>query len=64
VQTGKALRASQKDGRRNLAQVHTNMRSRIPDSIETFQYALDDLESEIVSVEFAFRILLRGCLHW
>lgn len=48
VQTGKALRASRKDGSKNVVSGGTALRTKMPETMTTFHYALDDLESEIV----------------
>jgi hypothetical protein len=48
VQTGKALRASRKDGSRNVVSGGSALRTKMPETMTTFHYALDDLESEIV----------------
>ncbi|KAH7131399.1 hypothetical protein B0J13DRAFT_562529 [Dactylonectria estremocensis] len=56
VQTGKALRASRKDGQGNVAQVHGSLQSKLPDTIRTFHSALDDLENEILRAK---SVLLR-----
>ncbi|ROT42787.1 hypothetical protein SODALDRAFT_319390 [Sodiomyces alkalinus F11] len=56
VQIGKALRATNRQGdRRNLAQVQASVKSRVPDTIENFHWALDDLESEIVNAKAALQ---------
>ncbi|KAH8686694.1 hypothetical protein BGZ61DRAFT_43999 [Ilyonectria robusta] len=56
VQTGKALRASRKDGQGNVAQVHGSLQSKLPDTIRTFHSALDDLEHDIIRAK---SVLLR-----
>ncbi|KFA52894.1 hypothetical protein S40293_01023 [Stachybotrys chartarum IBT 40293] len=48
VQTGKALRASRKDGPGNLAQAHGSLQSKLPDTIRLFHSALDTLEHDII----------------
>ncbi|KAL2752576.1 hypothetical protein ACRALDRAFT_1077788 [Sodiomyces alcalophilus JCM 7366] len=56
VQIGKALRAThQQAGRRNVAQVQALVQNRVPDTIENFHWALDDLESEIVNAKGALQ---------
>lgn len=47
VQTGKALRASLKDGKKRGTLLPANV-GKISECNETFNVALDDLESEIV----------------
>lgn len=51
MQTGKALRASRKDGLGNVAQAHGSLQNKLPDTIRTFHSALDDLEHDIVSFD-------------
>lgn len=48
IETGKALRPSNKDGGRTLATVNTRLRTIIPSAAENFHMALDDLECDIV----------------
>jgi hypothetical protein len=48
VQTGKAIKASQKDGARNGVSTGAALRTKMPETMKTYHYALDDLESEIV----------------
>jgi hypothetical protein len=49
IETGRALRASDKEGGRTLANSNTRLRSTIPLAAENFHQALDDLESDIVN---------------
>ena len=49
IETGKALRGSEKEGERTLANANTRLRSTIPSALDNFHRALDDLESDIVS---------------
>lgn len=48
VQTGKALRASRRDGQGNLALPQGLSQSKLPVTIDAFQKALDDIEGDIV----------------
>ncbi|KAH8895100.1 hypothetical protein GQ53DRAFT_77533 [Thozetella sp. PMI_491] len=48
VQTGKALKAAHRDGKSNTAQANLSVLTKIPQSIEIFNCALDDMESEII----------------
>jgi hypothetical protein len=48
IETGKALRAADKDGGRTIAASSTRLRSTIPSAIENFHQALDELECDIV----------------
>ncbi|KAI0128808.1 hypothetical protein BJ170DRAFT_347071 [Xylariales sp. AK1849] len=56
VQTGKALKGSQKDGSRNVISAGSALRTKMPETMTTFHYALDDLESEITRAK---AVLLR-----
>ncbi|KAI9052209.1 hypothetical protein LZ554_003568 [Drepanopeziza brunnea f. sp. 'monogermtubi'] len=56
IETGKALRYSNKDGARNLTNVNTRLKTFIPSATENFHQALDDLESDIVRAK---AVLLR-----
>ncbi|KAI5460015.1 hypothetical protein BGZ63DRAFT_405965 [Mariannaea sp. PMI_226] len=56
VQTGKALRASRKDGQGNVAQAHGSLQNKLPDTISTFHNALDELENDIIRAK---SVLLR-----
>ncbi|KAI0114817.1 hypothetical protein F4814DRAFT_417154 [Daldinia grandis] len=47
VQTGKHLKANAKDGPRNVSASNA-IRAKTSDSMTTYHYALDDLESEII----------------
>ncbi|KAK6949965.1 hypothetical protein Daesc_008288 [Daldinia eschscholtzii] len=47
VQTGKHLKAHAKDGPRNVSASNA-IRAKTSDSLATYHYALDDLESEII----------------
>lgn len=49
MNTGKALRASQKNGPRSVANTPGAINAKMADTMKTYHYALDDLESEIVS---------------
>ncbi|QYS99483.1 hypothetical protein H0G86_006612 [Trichoderma simmonsii] len=49
VQTGKALRASRRDAQGNLTHAYGPTQSKLPDTIDHFHNALNELESEIVS---------------
>lgn len=65
VQTGKALRASRKDGQGNVAQAHGSLQPKLPETIRTFHSALDDLENDIVScASFALITLWGGCFFF
>lgn len=48
IETGRALRSSDKEGSRTLANANTRLRSTIPSAIENFHQALDELECDIV----------------
>lgn len=48
IETGKALRSSDKEGGRTIANSSTRLRSTIPSAIENFHQALDELECDIV----------------
>ncbi|KAL7919837.1 hypothetical protein ACQKWADRAFT_300198 [Trichoderma austrokoningii] len=56
VQTGKALRASRKDSRGNLAHIPSPSQSKLPETIRLFHSALDELEEEIIEAK---SVLLR-----
>ncbi|KAJ5046748.1 uncharacterized protein L3040_003978 [Drepanopeziza brunnea f. sp. 'multigermtubi'] len=56
IETGKALRSSNKDGARNPTNVNTRLKTFIPSATENFHQALDDLESDIVRAK---AVLLR-----
>ncbi|KAK4068218.1 uncharacterized protein Triagg1_7461 [Trichoderma aggressivum f. europaeum] len=47
VQTGKALRASRRDAQGNLTHAYGPTQSKLPDTIDHFHNALNELESEI-----------------
>ncbi|CAM1502838.1 Fc.00g076140.m01.CDS01 [Cosmosporella sp. VM-42] len=48
IYTGKAVRASRKDGQGNVAQAHGKLKNKLPDTVRTFHYALDEIENEII----------------
>ncbi|KAG4429249.1 hypothetical protein IFR05_015266 [Cadophora sp. M221] len=56
IETGKALRPSNKEGGRTLTTVNTRLRTIIPSAVENFHMALDDLECEIIRAK---SVLLR-----
>ncbi|KAJ4859977.1 hypothetical protein T069G_04965 [Trichoderma breve] len=56
VQTGKALRASRRDAQGNLTHAYGPTQSKLPDTIDHFHNALNELESEII---MAKSVLLR-----
>ncbi|KAK6077812.1 hypothetical protein SCUP515_04650 [Seiridium cupressi] len=56
VQTGKAIKASQRDGARNGPSKGGALRTKMPETMKTYHYALDDLESEITRAK---AVLLR-----
>ncbi|KAI1378185.1 hypothetical protein F4677DRAFT_412407 [Hypoxylon crocopeplum] len=56
VQTGKHLKASAKDGPRNIVGASNAIRAKTSSSLSTYHYALDDLESEITRAK---AVLLR-----
>ncbi|KAK7987503.1 hypothetical protein PG989_007818 [Apiospora arundinis] len=56
VNTGKALRASHKNGPRSVASTAGAINSKMADTMKTYHYALDDLESEITRAK---AVLLR-----
>ncbi|KAK0723055.1 hypothetical protein B0T26DRAFT_750371 [Lasiosphaeria miniovina] len=56
IQTGKALRAASSDSKGNIGPATAPINTRIPASIETFNTALDELESEILKTK---SVLLR-----
>lgn len=49
VQTAKALRASRRDDQGNLVQAQGVLQSKLPDTVNAFHSALDDLDHNIVS---------------
>ncbi|EGX90298.1 hypothetical protein CCM_06715 [Cordyceps militaris CM01] len=51
VQTGKALRASRRDSQGNLALPQGISQSKLPQTIDTFHKALDDLEGDIMKAK-------------
>lgn len=59
MNTGKALKASQKNGPRSVANTAGAINVKMADTMKTYHYALDDLESEIVSPQPS----LLGPLH-
>jgi hypothetical protein len=50
VTTAKAFRAARPDGKGNPAAAAAAVKTQIPAAIEKFNWALDDLEAELVSV--------------
>ncbi|KAL7905902.1 hypothetical protein GGI35DRAFT_124613 [Trichoderma velutinum] len=56
VQTGKALRASRRDAQGNLTHAYGPTQSKLPDTIDHFHNALNELESEIIGAK---SVLLR-----
>ncbi|KAH6654338.1 hypothetical protein BKA67DRAFT_658642 [Truncatella angustata] len=56
VQTGKAIKASHKDGARSGVSAGAALRTKLPETMKTYHYALDDLESEITRAK---AVLLR-----
>lgn len=48
IETGRALRPSDKEGGRSLTNAGTRLKSIVPGAIESFHQALDDLEYDIV----------------
>jgi len=48
IETGKALRVSDKDGGRTMASSNARLRLTIPNCVDVFHQALDELESDIV----------------
>ncbi|KJZ76037.1 hypothetical protein HIM_04493 [Hirsutella minnesotensis 3608] len=56
IQTGKALRASRRDGHGNVAAPQGALQARLPETIKAFHAALDDLESDIIRAK---SVLLR-----
>jgi len=56
IETGRALRSSDKEGGRTLANANTRLRSTIPSAIENFHQALDELECDILRAK---SVLLR-----
>ncbi|KAM0334035.1 hypothetical protein ACHAQA_001055 [Verticillium albo-atrum] len=56
IQIGKALKASTKQpNRQNVSQVHASLQTRMPETIENFHWALNDLEGEIVRAKGALQ---------
>ncbi|RDA93343.1 hypothetical protein CP533_0323 [Ophiocordyceps camponoti-saundersi (nom. inval.)] len=51
VQTGKALRASRRDGHTMVPPVHGALPAKLPDTIKAFHAALDELDSEIIGAK-------------
>lgn len=51
MQTGKALRAAQRNGNDNLEDLAKALKARLPPTIYAFHATLDDIESEIASPE-------------
>ncbi|KAH8667999.1 hypothetical protein BGZ60DRAFT_515447 [Tricladium varicosporioides] len=56
IETGRALKASNKDGGRALASSNARLQATIPTTAENFQQALDELESDILRAK---AVLLR-----
>lgn len=56
VTTGKAFKAAKQDGTASLAEVAAMMETRIPTSMERFNWALDDLECDIVGTFPAWEV--------
>jgi hypothetical protein len=48
IETGRALRPSDKEGGRSLTNAGTRLKSTVPGAVESFHQALDDLEYDIV----------------
>jgi len=48
IETGKALRASDKESGRTVASANARLRSTIPSAIDNFHQALDEIEADIV----------------
>jgi hypothetical protein len=48
IEVGRALRGSDKEGGKTLANSNTRLRSFFPGAIDNFHQALDDLEGDIV----------------
>ena len=48
IEFGRALRASDKEGARTLANANTRLKPFFPSAIDNFHQALDDLERDIV----------------
>jgi hypothetical protein len=51
IETGKALRSSNKEGGKTLANAKTRLSSTIPSAIENFHLALDEMECDIVRID-------------
>jgi len=56
IETGKALRSSNKEGGKTLANAKTRLSSTIPSTIENFHLALDEMECDILRAK---SVLLR-----
>ncbi|PKS06796.1 hypothetical protein jhhlp_006871 [Lomentospora prolificans] len=56
IQTGKALKAAQNQGPRNIEQVRSILSTRMTESVESYHYALDEIEVQIVQAK---SVLLR-----
>ena len=54
METGKALRPSEKEGGSTLGHSNARLRATIPSAIDNFHIALDDLEADIVRPPAAF----------
>ena len=48
IETGKALRAADREGGKSLANANSRIRTNIPGVIDNFHQVLDEFESEIV----------------
>ncbi|KAG7140213.1 hypothetical protein HYQ45_002915 [Verticillium longisporum] len=56
IQIGKALKASTKQpNRQNVSQIHASLQTRMPETIEHFHWALNDLESEVMRAKGALQ---------
>ncbi|KAM0270249.1 hypothetical protein ACHAQH_009506 [Verticillium albo-atrum] len=56
IQIGKALKASTKQpNRENVSQIHASLQTRMPETIENFHWALNDLESEVTRAKGALQ---------
>ncbi|CRK13727.1 hypothetical protein BN1723_001987 [Verticillium longisporum] len=56
IQIGKALKASTKQpNRQNVSQIHASLQTRMPETIENFHWALNDLESEVMRAKGALQ---------
>jgi hypothetical protein len=56
IETGRALRSSDKEGGRSFASASTRLRSFMPGAVENFHQALDELESDIVRASAKYSI--------